>query len=748
MNKFRVDLRLQLVALLSLAFFGALLARLWYVQVARGEVYTARIRGNSYATVRFPATRGEIRDRNGVPLVTNRASYEVNFYLPEMIRSYRERVKELPQKVLPRNSYQIPVQGMLREREEYDIIKIVNEAVVPRLQDLDLARDYNSKKLRMHYRNDTQVPFTYIEDLDFEKLARFAEHNVGLPGVGLNIRPARQYLYGAMAAHILGYVGVTQESNRADAKRYDFYQADLRGITEVEQMMDSYLRGEPGVRVLQKDAKGVIQGELRVDPPTPGSNVYLTLDARIQYIAEQALRVVGRGAAVVVDPSTGDVLAMASVPSFDPNKFIPSIPAADWKALNSDPADPLTNRAISSFAPGSSYKVPIALAGFAKGVGNQHFTCSGGVQYGAKYMKCWIADKGGSHGSLGVSDALMHSCNAFFYQYGNAAGIETIDRIGAALGLGLKTEIGLNGEDPGILPGPEWMAVNAPAERWSSGQTANVSIGQGQVLASPLQMAMVAATVANGGTVYYPRLVDRVVNNQGEIIYRPPPKVRSNLQDFGITPEQIEVVRRGMWKVVNEDGGTARRARIKDVEVAGKTGTAQFWRGNQKDNHTWFISFAPYDKPRLAVCVLVQGAKAGGLVSAPIAAKIMEDVFAMDKGEPVQIAALAPAVGSFTQINEVDFGREIPAALGTDGETSDAVEPASQVSESVARQGSASPNIKPEADEQGSLKKGRSARRSGDGTDDKKPNFFQRLFKKRDQGDDGAKKRPSGKERK
>ena len=226
------------------------------------------------------------------------------------------------------------------------------------------------------------------------------------------------------------------------------------------------------------------------------------------------------------------------------------------------------------------------------------------------------------------------SCNAFFYQYGNAAGIDQIVAMGNMLGLGQKSGIPLSGEAPGVLPGPEWLAAINPQARWSSGLTANTSIGQGDVLATPLQMAMVTAAVANGGTCYYPRMIDKVVAQDGSILLQEPAKVRSSLlADGGMTEAMIEKVRQGMSKVVNESGGTAGKARIKDVTVAGKTGTAQFWRSGVKDNHTWFLAFAPYDEPKYAICVLVQGAKSGGGVAAPIAAKILEDTFALDQGK-------------------------------------------------------------------------------------------------------------------
>ncbi len=722
-NRVHIHIRLQVLSFLMLLCLGGLAARLWWVQVACGAEYTARIRNSSQVTVRIPSVRGEIRDRNGVTLVTNRASYEVDFYLPAMVKGFRERFGEVPL-----HEYRTTVAGMAEDRKEADIVEIVNQGVIPRLEQLDLAKEYNAKRLRTHFRNDREVPFTYLEDLDFNTLARFAENDAGLPGVDITLKPVRRYVFGSMAAHLLGYVGAMQEIDREESKNFDFYQADVEGKAQVELYMDKWLRGSPGVRVMRRNAKGAIEGQLRYDPPQQGANVLLTIDARIQAIAENAIRNVGRGAVVVVDPNNGDILAMVSVPSYDPNTFIPSISAADWAALRADETDPLTNRAISGYAPGSTYKIPIALAGLRKGLTSRtSFTCSGGVTYGTHYMKCWIAEKKGAHGSLTLSQAIKVSCNAFFYQYGNAAGIENIVATGNDLGLGQRSGIEVSGESPGILPGPQWLAEHNPRERWSSGHTANVSIGQGYVLATPLQMAMVAATVANGGVSYYPRLIDRVVSQSGEVLLQDTPRVRANLVQSGISAENIELVRRGMWKVVNEGGGTAGRARLKDIEVAGKTGTAQFWRGKKKDNHTWFLSFAPYENPKYAICVFVQGAKAGGLVSAPIAAKIYEEIFKLTDAPDYQLAALEPAKGNFRFVQEINFGREIPAAIGTDEETGGTVTNIGGTAQEQTAGSSAAPNIKPEADEEGSLRSRSKKGRTGPA----KPNFFQRLFKKK-----------------
>lgn len=713
----RVEWRIFFLAIIILAGLGGLVAKLWWEQVARGPFWARKIAGRSQVTVRIPSVRGEIRDRNGITLVANRASYEVDFYLPDMVRGYKQEFGSVPTR-----NFKAPVRQMLKEKREADVVKIVNEKVFPRLDTLDLWVDYNEEQLRKHYRNDTEVPFTYREELDFKTLARFSEHDVGLPGVDIAIRPVRKYIYGSLAAHLLGYVGAPNDVDRLpDVGDYTFYQPDVEGKSQVELYLDKYIRGTPGVRVLQRSVKGQIEGEIRRVEPRQGASIYLTIDARIQYIAERALRVIGRGAAVVVNPKNGDILAMCSVPSYDPNWFIPSISQKDWKTINEDETDPLTNRAIQGYAPGSTYKTVSGLAGLRKGLtARSTFTCTGGVTYGTKFMKCWVVDKHlPPHGTLGLSDALKFSCNAFFYQWGNAAGIENIDAVGEALGLGQKSGVPLSGEDAGILPSPELLRQTNPNERWSNGYTANTSIGQGSVEASPLQMAMVTSTIANRGISYKPRLVHRVIDadghdvrdENGKFVAPLDPEIRADLHATGISDEEIELLRRGMWKVVNEPGGTGKRAQVKGVEVAGKTGTAQFWRGNVKDNHTWFICFAPYQEPKYAICVMVQGAKSGGGVSAPIAQKILEESLALETGYDPGLAKLEPAVGSFAQIEAVDYKSKdaavakLAAQAGhEDEETADHVDGPMQ--KDRGRQIGATPDIRFAPDQAGRLQRG------------------------------------------
>ena len=668
----KTEIRIQVIGLVFLLGISAIIAKLWWVQVVRGDYYTQKIRGAGEVTVRIPSVRGEIMDRNGVKLVTNRASYSVEFFLNDMVKGYAQAFGKSK---VPKLNYVHTVKGVYAETKEADVVKIVNDTVLPRLRQLGIHEDFSAKELQKHYRTDTLVPFTYMEDIKFSDMAKLSERDLGLPGVDLPERPVREYPYGALAAHILGYVGQA-DTDDEDAKKFTYYQADVEGKNNVELYMDKWLRGEPGVRYVKKNAKGVIEGDIGERPPVAGDDVYLTIDARVQTIAEEALRVVGRGAAIVADPYTGNILAMASVPSFDPNTFIPSISTEDWNKLIKDDTNPLTNRAILSYAPGSTFKTITSLAGLICGKGNNKYTCTGGVTYGGKYMHCWIGAKGGSHGTLDLEGGLKNSCNAYFFQYGNAAGVDNIDKVAALVGIGQKTNIGLTNEASGVLPGKQWLADHYPKDHWSDGHTANLSIGQGYVQCSPLQMSMIASMFANGGTCYYPRLIDRVVDRSGQDAVDPDtgklvatgPRVRCNLgTDLGLKPDQVERVRRGMWKVVNEAGGTAPRAKIPGVEVAGKTGTAEFWRNGVKDNHTWFICFAPYQKPKYAVCVFIQGAKGGAVTAAPIATRILEELFALDAGTyKPDVKPLTPAKGSFAFINNVDFTAPIPVNSGPD----------------------------------------------------------------------------------
>jgi penicillin-binding protein 2 len=653
-----------------------------------------------------------------------------------MVKGYRQRVGQPPV-----TEYRATINGMPKDMKEPDIVRIVNEGIVPRLDDLNLARDYNASKLQKHFRTNTEVPYPYIKDIDFETMAKFSEHDVGLPGVDIAIKPVRSYLYGALASHMLGYVGPPDETNKEEARKFTFYQGDVEGKSNIEKAMDDYLKGKPGIRYMKRNAKGTIEGVLKEEPPQAGGNVVLTVDARIQMITEEALRAVGRGAAVVVDPNNGDILAMASVPSFNPNTFIPSIKAKDWEALRANNANPLVNRAISAFPPGSTFKLVTALAGLRKGLGNARYNCGGGVGYGNHFFRCHIAERGGTHGVIGLADALKVSCNSYFYQMGNAAGIQAIDETGKTLGLGQQTGIETTSEQAGVLPSPDWMRIHYPRERWTSAYTANVSIGQGYVLVSPLQLAMVYATIANGGVSYFPRLVKNVVdaegkpvlNDKGQPAIPQEPKVHGDLR-FDFKPEQIALAKQGLWKVVNEGGGTGGKARIEGVQVAGKTGSAQAMTQGKSDTIAWFGCFAPYENAKYAVAVMVQGGKGGGAVAAPIAHRILERTLAMDAGKfEQQIAWLEPAQkpNPFQFLESVAFTDAGPSLVDEDQENA----PQTAGADVQMAGAGPAPEVEPEADAAGRVASRRRIQRAQPVVQAPPPpppqqrqGFFQRLF--------------------
>lgn len=725
--------RLYLFTLAILIGFGALAQRLWNLSIEHHEELKMKVPGTKNLRARIPGTRGEIKDRNGIVLVSNKPSFEVRVNLKTLVEEYTRQAR-LEKRDVPKYTYHYREGGLPRSKEEVDIVTIVKEGIIEPLDKLGLAADFNANKLRVHYRtNRGVVPWVYRSDLSFEEFSRFAEHRLGLPGISVEVRPVRQYLYDSLACHVLGYVNQpdVQRATKEEIEEWSFYVPDDYGVYGIEQTFDQDLRGKPGMRVWLQNEKGRLVSEVDYQEPRKGNDVYLSLDARIQMIAEKALRegtpAIGRGAVVVLEPATGQVMAMASVPSYNPNKFIPSISKADFAAYLDNPCVPLMNRSVRGFVPGSTYKIMTAFAGILAGVEGDMVNCPGGIQFGNKFMKCWIGQKGGAHGTLGLSEAIMRSCNCYFYRYANHAGNSAMTRAGDMFGLGQRTGIELEEEAPGILPVQRWWVANrAASERFSEASIANMAIGQGAVEASPLQMAGVAAAVGNGGIAYRPHLLHKVMDG-AELIREQAPDVRANFKDFGLTPQKLELVRRGMWRVVQDTGGTAKLAKIEGVEVAGKTGTAQNWRRSGKewvkDNHTLFITFAPYENPKYAACVLVQGGKGGGVTAAPVAKRILEQALALDNGYTVELTKVAEVAGNFDPVETVSYDGLTPPTLpGAEEET--VVENDDEPRRTTRREEAprARPTIRDEADAEGTKQNKNQA------PPPRRANFLKRLF--------------------
>jgi penicillin-binding protein 2 len=685
--------RLYLFSLLILGAFVTLVHRLYYLQIVREEEFTKRIPGAKKLRSRVPPVRGEIKDCNGIVLASNRPTFEVRINLKEVVDAKIAELKIASggkPVVLPKVPFRYREGGFPREKKETDIVAIMEEKVFKPLLEMRLAKvgktgklEYDADQLRRHFRTfGGTVPWVYRNDLTFEEFSAFAEINLQIAGVVPAVRPVRQYLYDAFACHIMGYVRLPDETLVPESERreWDFYVGDDFGFSGVEKTMDRWLKGEAGAQVWEVNEKGRMVGELKDEyrASKRGNDVWLTIDARIQAIAEKALRDpgLGRAAVVVLDVHTGAVKAMAAVPCYNPNKFIPTIDYDEFQAYLKNPVNPLFNRAIQPYAPGSTFKIVTAFAGVLAGKERSVLSCGGSVTYG-KPMKCWNSS---GHGGLDLSDAIMRSCNCYFYLLGNLAGIESIGKAGRMMGVGERTGIELEDENGGKLPSKEWLQLHMPNENWRSpGLTANTSIGQGFVEATPLQICSVAATVANGGKSFRPHLLNSI--RQGEtMVFDQKPDLRADLAAEGIDPRKIEVIRRGMWKVVNGESGTGKGAQLPElpgVEVAGKTGTAQFWRTvngvKTKDNHTWFMSFAPYDKPRYAVCAMVQGGYSGGSSACPVVKRVLSQALALDQGFEVTIAATTEVKGNFNPVEKTTYpddplGAAI-AAAAADGDT-------------------------------------------------------------------------------
>jgi len=666
--------RFLLVAAIFVAGTVTLLVRLWDVQGAQGAAYTAKLRDQTTVAVRLSPARGAIVDRNGVALAENRASFDIDFYLDELVRNYsREHKGHLPHISIEHKG----ADGSVKETKETDINKIVTTYLEPISHSLGFDIQIDAAALRRHYNESPTIPFQYRSDIDFATLSQFSERNLGVPGIQIAVRPVRFYNYGALAAHILGYVGEPDENSAPAA---DGHLLETVGKQGIERVFDNQLQGQPGGEILHVNYRGYIvdpkdMGINEKDsytPPTVGNSVYLTIDSRIQYIVEQVLRRQGRAAAVVMDPNNGDILAMASVPSFDPNDFIPRINSDKWKALNSDPTAPLINRALSSYVPGSTFKVVVSLAAFKTGklTPNTEINCPPSIMIGNHLFH---NDDTIDRGDIGLHDALRSSVNTFYYQLGIRTGIQSIDDMAAQLGLGQPSGIPLP-DDPGIIPGPDWQKQHDPRARWSEAYTANTSIGQGYVQVTPLQMAVVMSAVANGGTVYYPRLVQGVTDLEGHPLVTVPTRVRSQLD---VNFADMAALHDALLAVVQD--GTATMVQLPYVKIAGKTGTAQAYRkidGNLvRDLHTWFYCFAPYEKPRYVVCVMVEGGVWGGATNGPLVHDILDQIFQMEKtGKNPELTYLTPAVGNFDGVTDYTAPPNgLPATPGTDVPTGIAV---------------------------------------------------------------------------
>lgn len=709
--------RLYLLTALVLFGFGSLLTRLHSFQIERRDYFQSQVPGSREVLVREPGIRGEITDRNGVALARNLRNYEVSFNLEEIYDAYIQQHEKAP-----RQESIFRENGMDRKRTEVDIVRIVNDWTVARLNQLGLAKNYNARALKVHYKtHGGLIPFTYRADLTYEEFAKFAEHNLELPGVYLSSRPQREYPYGSLASHIIGFVKQWENGDipEADKRRFNHYIGDERGEMGIEGTMDQYLRGIAGERRYIKDEKGNVSDTGLNTAPQIGAKVELTIDARIQLLTENTLRQIGRGAAVIMDVNTGEVLALASVPDYDLNAFIPSITAARFSDYRGNTARPFMNRAISSYAPGSTFKIPTAVAGSIKGLANRSFSCSPGyIRFPGKDIGCWLYNtKKGNHGTLGLQKAIQQSCNPFFNKMAGAVGKDGMVDAFTMLNFGQRTGIELPNEDPGILQGSrDWKARN-PNTPVTQVDLAFMSIGQGTNMATPLQLCAMTACIANGGKYYKPRIVKKAVYSTGRVAVEDKPKLKLDITEAGVKSADIESIRKGMWMAVNQAGGTAGRVKVPNIEVAAKTGTAQTVDMGVATNNSWVISFAPYDKPKYAVCLLVQSGKSGGGVAGPLVNMIYRGLFAQDEGMKLPLRPQTEFGGNFKTYDTGDIvlPDDVLAAINAiapeEGETgTEAGDNVGVEAPQTSNKNTPAPTITQEADEEGRIPKAKPVR--------------------------------------
>ncbi|HEV8676907.1 MAG TPA: penicillin-binding protein 2 [Methylomirabilota bacterium] len=578
--------RLVLLAIGLAAGFLAIGAQLAYLQIVTGNRLAELSDKNRIRLRTVTAPRGILFDRNGLPLVENRPAFTLA--------------------VVPRDADNL-------------------DAVLERLAGLLNLPAAELQERFARVPADSPWPVRLQRGLTLDEVSRVEEWRLELPGVAVEVESQRAYPSTRFAAHLLGYV---REVSEADLARGRLRRGDLVGQSGLERLYDEYLRGRDGAEQMEVDAYGRPIRVLQRQEPLAGAHVYTTIDRRIQQAAEQALGP-RNGAVVVMDPRNGDVLALVSNPAFPVERFNGPIDRATWASLVEDPARPLLNRAIQGeYAPGSLFKIIVAAAALQ----SQLFTpfdrlsCPKEWWFGGRAYHNW---EDHDRGPLTLYEAIKFSCNTFFYQLGLKVGPERISRMAEAFGLGRPTGTGLIGERGGLVPSPAWKK-RALRDKWHAGDTVSLSIGQGLITVTPLQVARFMAVVANGGALWKPRLVARVKALDGTALASEPAVEESRTE---IAPVVLDFLRQALWAVVN-DGGTGKGAMIPGVSIAGKTGTAQTHefksdaeRKRRDQDNAWFAAFAPVEDPQVVVVVFAERAGLGGQVAAPIAREVFKAIF-------------------------------------------------------------------------------------------------------------------------
>ena len=572
--------------------FLFLVIRLWHLQILNVDDYRAKSENNRLRFVPIAASRGAIMDRAGKVLVSNRPSFSLAV---------------IPQEV----------------KDKEALLTLLSELLG--LDRADMLERWEKDKRRAKY-----YPIVLASNISRDQVEIVEENRLRLPGVEIEMKPVREYTSNQLAAHLLGYIGEVSEKelNSADFENYN--PGDYAGKNGIERALESELHGTDGGRQLEVDARGRVLRTVSESYPSVGNSVVLTIDAAVQKQAERAFGDMA-GAAVVMDVNNGEILAFVSNPDFDPSLFSGKLPADVWQGYLDDIRHPLENKALSGqYPPGSTFKMITALAGLQDNVisDSTSVNCSGSYELGTSTFKCW--NKKG-HGATNLRKSLRESCDVFYYQLGEKLGVDKIAAAAKSFKLGSPLGVELLNERSGLIPTSDWK-LKRFGKRWYRGETLPVSIGQGALVLTPIQLASMTATIANEGTIYRPRLVKKIVDADGKTLRETTAEI---IGSTAFSKESFRLVKQGMLSVVNDPGGTGAMARLYDVKVAGKTGTSQVvkLRDAKKStpyqfrDHALFVAFAPFEKPEIAVAVVIEHGEHGGAAAAPIAGRILRAYF-------------------------------------------------------------------------------------------------------------------------
>ena len=585
-------------SVLLIVFFAILISRLWYLQIQNGELYNSLAENNRVRHIDVVSPRGNILDRKGREIVTNRPSFNV-VWIREDNRVDDELIKKM---------------ALILDKDVAELLS----------------------QVRKMSGTPGHIPIRLAGDIDWDKVAYIENNRMELPGIKIAVVPRRVYHYGNLASHIIGYLAEISRKELKKAEAGTYRGGDLVGKMGLEKLREKDLRGEKGRHYMEVNALGYEQRNLKGVAPLPGNDLQLTIDVDLQQAVEKMLLEENKaGAVVAIEVNSGRLLTLASSPVLELDKFIGGISHKNWNAMLDNTRHPLLNKVVQGqYPPASTYKIVTAIAGLAEGVIDKDtlIYCPGHYKFGNRTYGCW---KRSGHGAVDLKRALAESCDVYFYQVGQRLGVDRLAGYGKRLGFGKKTGAEIEHEKSGLIPTADWKKrrYNKP---WHEGETLSVAIGQSFNLVTPIQMAMMTATVANGGTLYKPSLIEMVRDPDGGVIEQFTPTV---LDRFSGQGRNMQLVRDSLVEAVNGRHGTGRRAKLDNITVAGKTGTAQVVRLKQYKHlkeedipykfrdHAWFTCFAPAENPEIAVSVLVEHGLHGGSAAAPLARAVLEKYF-------------------------------------------------------------------------------------------------------------------------